>query len=57
MTSHSYLILAFVWKRGVNLVLLNFNIFLLKIIFFMFSDRFNVLISKIFLKKQKKTLF
>jgi hypothetical protein len=36
-----------VWERGVNRVPSNFILFLLKIIFVMFSDCFDVLILKI----------
>jgi len=44
--------LGFVWERGANRVPSYFEIlFLLKIIFFMFSNNFEVMISKMNLKK------
>jgi hypothetical protein len=36
-----------VWKHGLSCIFKKINFFLLKINFFMFSDRFDVLISKI----------
>ena len=40
-----------VWEHGANRVPSKFNFFLLKIIFVMFSDCFDVLILKIIFKK------
>ena len=45
------------WKRNANHVFKSFEFFLFKIIFFMFLDHLNMLISKIILKNKKKIYF
>jgi hypothetical protein len=40
-----------IWKHGVNHVFFKFKLFLLKMIFLMFLDCFDVLMLKIILKK------
>jgi hypothetical protein len=48
--------LEHVWKRGLTRVLKKFKFFYLKLIFLVFLDCFDILISKIILKIKKKNL-